>query len=174
MARTRNFVDVIRTETKADPELAEMVEEEYFNADVAAKVYEARKALNWTQKKLAERAKTTQSVISRIEAADYDGHTLKFLRRIAKAMGMQLQVEFYACVPTSSEVVETLTPAWKFSEWPTSAEWVWVPATLAEAPTKPLVFAEVLRQTGALSGTLAEFSSGPVTTIIPEPVTSTR
>jgi hypothetical protein len=38
MARTRNFTDVIRAKLAADPKLAETVEQEAFNADIAMKV----------------------------------------------------------------------------------------------------------------------------------------
>src|SRR5438034_10892554 len=95
MARTRNFADVIRAKMAANPDLAEAVESELFNADVAMKVYEARKAAGLSQKKLAELIGTQQSVISRIEDADYDGHSLKLLRRIAAVLGKKLQIEFY-------------------------------------------------------------------------------
>src|SRR5258708_4639047 len=99
--RTRNFVDVIRAKMAADPDLAEAVEEAAFNADVAMKVYEARIAAGLSQKKLAELVGTKQSMISRIEDAEYDGRSLNLLRRIGKALGKELQIEFYACSTTS-------------------------------------------------------------------------
>jgi len=116
MARTRNYADVIRAKLAADPELAEAVEFESFNADIAAKVYEARTAAGLSQKKLAELVGTQQSVISRIEDADYDGHSLKLLRRIAKALQKRLRIEFYAGASISDEVNETFSPAWQISE----------------------------------------------------------
>ena len=42
MARTRNFADVIRAKLAANPDLAEGVEQEAFNADIAMKVYRVR------------------------------------------------------------------------------------------------------------------------------------
>ena len=36
---------------------------------------------------------TTQSVISRLEDADYDGHSLSMLNRIAKALNRQVQIQ---------------------------------------------------------------------------------
>jgi len=120
MARTRDFVDVVRAKMAANPDLAEAVEVECFNADVSMKVYEARKAAGLSQKELAELAGTQQSVISRIEDADYDGHSLKLLRRIAAALGKKLQIEFYACASAPAEV-ETFTPVWDCADW--VAEW---------------------------------------------------
>jgi len=37
---------------------------------------------------------TTQSVISRLEAADYTGHSLGMLRRIANALHCRVEVRF--------------------------------------------------------------------------------
>lgn len=96
MTHTRDFADVLRAKLAADPVLAEAVAEESFNADVAMKVYEARKEAGLTQKQLAHKVGTTQSVIARLEDADYDGHSLNLLRRIAQALGKRLLVEFLA------------------------------------------------------------------------------
>jgi ribosome-binding protein aMBF1 (putative translation factor) len=94
MARTRNFVDVIRAKLAADPKLAEAVEHEAFNADIAMKVYQARTEAGLTQEELAARIGTRQSVISRIEDADYEGHSLTILRRIASALDLNVRVDF--------------------------------------------------------------------------------
>ena len=48
-----------------------------------------------TQEQLANKAGTSQSVIARMEDADYDGHSLKMLRRIAEALDCRLGLEFY-------------------------------------------------------------------------------
>jgi ribosome-binding protein aMBF1 (putative translation factor) len=95
MARSENFAKAIRANLVRDPDLAEAVEVESFNADVAMKVYQARTIAGLTQKQLAERVGTDQSVISRIEDADYNGHSLSLLNRIALALGVKLRVEFY-------------------------------------------------------------------------------
>jgi DNA-binding XRE family transcriptional regulator len=94
--RTRNFGDVIRAKLAADAELAKAVEEESFNADIAQKVYDLRTEARLTQKQLADLVGTRQSVISRIEDADYHGHSLTMLRRIATALNRRLKLEFCA------------------------------------------------------------------------------
>ena len=96
MARTRNFADVIRAKMAADPELAKAIEVEYFHADIAQKVYDLRHKARLTQKQLANLIHTKQSVISRIENADYSGHSLAILNRIAFALGKRLRVAFHA------------------------------------------------------------------------------
>jgi transcriptional regulator with XRE-family HTH domain len=92
--RTRNLGDVIRAKLSANPELAQAVEDESFNADIAQQVYDLRTKANLTQAALADLVGTQQSVISRIEDADYDGHSLAMLKRIARAMKKRLKVEF--------------------------------------------------------------------------------
>jgi DNA-binding XRE family transcriptional regulator len=102
--RTRNFGDVIRAKLAANPELAKAVDEESFNADIAQQVYDLRREAKLTQKELAELVGTQQSVISRIEDADYDGHSLTMLKRIASALNRRLKVEF--CTQSVSRKAE--------------------------------------------------------------------
>jgi len=65
---------------------------EHVNARVARQIYDARKRAGLNQQQLAKLVGTTQSVISRLEDADYDGHTVKMLSRIARALGDDLNV----------------------------------------------------------------------------------
>lgn len=53
--------------------------------DLALLVREMRDSAKLTQQELAERAGTTQSVIARLEDAEYTGHSIKMLERIAAA-----------------------------------------------------------------------------------------
>lgn len=71
-----------------------MVRQEVVNAEISSMIYDAREAAKLTQKQLAVRIGTTQSVISRLESADYDGHSLDMLRRIAEALGQKLELRF--------------------------------------------------------------------------------
>jgi transcriptional regulator with XRE-family HTH domain len=68
------------------------LEQERVNAEVARTIYELREQAGLSQKELADRVETTQSVISRLEDADYEGHSLSMLNRIAKALNQQVQV----------------------------------------------------------------------------------
>ncbi|HEX3126462.1 MAG TPA: XRE family transcriptional regulator [Thermoanaerobaculia bacterium] len=80
--------------TGDDPELREMIAEEAVNAQVARMIYEARTAAGLTQKQLAVMLGTQQSAIARLEDADYEGHSLGMLRRIAEALNQRLEVRF--------------------------------------------------------------------------------
>lgn len=77
-----------------DTELRELVRQEVVNSEISRMIYDAREAAKLTQKQLADRIGTTQSVISRLESADYDRHSLDMLRRIAEALGQKLELRF--------------------------------------------------------------------------------
>jgi ribosome-binding protein aMBF1 (putative translation factor) len=87
---------VIDTLIGNDEELREMVRQEVINSEISRMIYDARTAAKLTQKELADRIGTTQSVISRLESADYDGHSLGVLQRIAEALGQKLELRFSA------------------------------------------------------------------------------
>lgn len=75
-----------------DPEQMESLEEERTNAEMARKIYELRTRAKLTQAQLAKLVGTTPSVICRLEDADYDGHSLAMLRRIAAALNRRVEV----------------------------------------------------------------------------------
>jgi DNA-binding XRE family transcriptional regulator len=64
------------------------------NDTVAHKIYELRKRAGLTQQQLAKLVGTTTSVISRLEDADYEGHSLAMLRRIASALNKRVELRF--------------------------------------------------------------------------------
>jgi ribosome-binding protein aMBF1 (putative translation factor) len=78
----------------ADPARIESFEAELVNAELARKIHDLRTDAGLTQKQLADRVGTTASVISRLEDADYQGHSLAMLRRIAAALGKKLEIRF--------------------------------------------------------------------------------
>jgi len=95
--RERNFdaVEIIEHEVIGDDaELREEVGEAEFGLEVAQVIYDARTAAGLTQAELAKLIGSNQSVISRLEDADYQGHTLSMLRRIAEALGRRLEIRF--------------------------------------------------------------------------------
>ena len=64
------------------------------NAEVARKLYDLRMQAGLTQAALAKLVGTTASVISRLEDADYDGHSLAMLRRIAAGLNKRVEIRF--------------------------------------------------------------------------------
>lgn len=91
--KTSNAVRILhRRYVGEDVERKASLERERVNAEVARTIYELREQAGLSQKELAKRLDTTQSVISRLEDADYEGHSLSMLNRIAKALNQQVQV----------------------------------------------------------------------------------
>ncbi len=82
----------------------ESLQRERENLGIARQVYNLRTRANLSQKELADLVGTTQSAISRLEDADYDGHSLTMLRRIAAALNQRVQVRF---VPNDSRYART-------------------------------------------------------------------
>jgi DNA-binding XRE family transcriptional regulator len=78
----------------SDPARIESYEEELINAELARKIYDLRTEAGLTQKQLAKMVGTTASVISRLEDADYEGHSMAILRRIAAALGKRVEIRF--------------------------------------------------------------------------------
>jgi len=92
MARTKNALEIIDRLTGDDAELRAMIDEETINAQVAQMIFAARTQVGLTQNELAERIGTRQPVIARLEDADYAGHSLSMLQRVAAALGKSLEI----------------------------------------------------------------------------------
>jgi len=60
--------------------------------DLALLVREMREDAGLTQAELAKKVRTTQSVIARLEDAEYTGHSLAMLERIAIVCGVALKL----------------------------------------------------------------------------------
>ena len=92
MAKTSDAIKIIEKKTLTDPELEVMVAEASINAEVAQLIYEARTKAGLTQKQLAELVGTKQPVIARLEDADYEGHSLSMLQKIARALNQRVVI----------------------------------------------------------------------------------
>lgn len=79
---------------EGDPELRVLVEEARVTGQIARLVYDERHAAELTRRQLADLARTSQSVITRLEDDNYEGHSLALLRRVAAALGKDLEVCF--------------------------------------------------------------------------------
>jgi transcriptional regulator with XRE-family HTH domain len=77
-----------------DEKLREMVRQETLNSEIGAMIYRARKHAKLTQTGLAKRIGTTQAIISRLESANYEGHSIGMLQRVAEALGQKLELRF--------------------------------------------------------------------------------
>jgi DNA-binding XRE family transcriptional regulator len=93
MDTTKDIGAWIQAELANDPVLAEAVSKEELNADIAEQLFNLREQNSLTQKELAEKSNTTQSVISRIEDSNYGGRSLALLHKIAWALNRKLVVK---------------------------------------------------------------------------------
>ena len=92
---TADAVEILhRRYYEGRPERLAGLEEERGNAEIARKVYALRKKAGLTQGQLAKLVGTTASVICRLEDADYEGHSLSMLRRIATALDRRIEIRF--------------------------------------------------------------------------------
>lgn len=92
--KTSSATAILRRVAGKGARMRELLERERLNAAVARQIHEARTARGLSQAKLAAMVGTTQSVIARLEDADYNGHSLTMLRRIAEALGYDVEVRF--------------------------------------------------------------------------------
>jgi len=92
---TTDAVEILhRRFFRGQPERQKVLEEARADDEVARKILELRKQAGLTQAQLAKMIGTTASVISRLEDADYEGHSLAMLRRIAAALNKRVEIRF--------------------------------------------------------------------------------
>jgi ribosome-binding protein aMBF1 (putative translation factor) len=94
MPKTRDANRILAEVTGDDDELQQMIDEETVNAEAARLIYEARTAAGLTQAELAKLIGSKQPVIARLEDADYNGHSLTLLQRIAGALNLRIEINF--------------------------------------------------------------------------------
>jgi len=101
MPRTKNAVKLLDRLTGDDDALKSGIAAAKVNIEVAQMICAARTDAGLSQRELAEMIGTRQPVIARLEAADYEGHSLTMLRRIADALNQRLEVRFVPRKPRS-------------------------------------------------------------------------
>jgi ribosome-binding protein aMBF1 (putative translation factor) len=93
--KTKDALAILKTElTGNKPRRLKSIEKERQKISIAMEIYRMREQARLTQKQLADKVGTRQSVISRLEDADYRGHSLEMLRRIAEALDYRLEIRF--------------------------------------------------------------------------------
>jgi DNA-binding XRE family transcriptional regulator len=92
---TTDAVEIIhRRYFEGKPERLKILEEARADDEVARKIFELRTKAGLTQSQLGKLIGTTASVICRLEDADYEGHSLAMLRRIATALNQRVEIRF--------------------------------------------------------------------------------
>jgi ribosome-binding protein aMBF1 (putative translation factor) len=109
--KTSDAVRIMDRMAGKNPELKRLTEQARINAKVAQMIYDARQKAGLSQVQLAERIGTKQTVISRREDADYDGHSLGMLLRVASALGKQVSIEFLPPAKNRTAASQNRKPA---------------------------------------------------------------
>jgi len=92
---TTDAVEIIhRRYFKVKPERLKILEEARADDEVARKIFALRSKAGLTQSQLGKLIGTTASVICRLEDADYEGHSLAMLRRMATALNQRVEIRF--------------------------------------------------------------------------------
>ena len=98
-SKTSDALEIIYQELyEGKPKRIAELEEARVNDDGARKIRELREEAGLSQRKLAELVGTTASVICRLEDADYEGHSLSMLNRIASALDRRIKIDFVKIV----------------------------------------------------------------------------
>ena len=121
------------------------------NLHIASLIYEARTAAGLSQKQLADKIHSRQSVISRLEDADYDGHSLSMLRRVASALGLMLEIKLLPAEERSVSVEEEPCPP---NAWTPKA----FNSFITDPYSKKRMYEDVYGKAGGVSG---PFAPGP-------------
>ncbi len=91
---TTDALKILANMAGNDPARQRRFEEEFANREIGSQIYELRQKAGLSQTTLARRIGTQQSVISRLEDADYQGHSLAMLNRIAAALQQRIEIRF--------------------------------------------------------------------------------
>ena len=92
---TSDAIEILhRRYFEGKPDMLAALEEAAANDEVARKIYDLRTKAGLSQRQLAKLVGTTASVICLLEDADYRGHSLSMLRRIAAALNRRVEIRF--------------------------------------------------------------------------------
>ena len=92
--KTTDLLEILHARYFDTPEARAGLEDARASAEVARQIFAIRTEAGLTQRELAERVGTKNTVICRLEDDDYEGHSLSMLRRIAKALGKRVEIRF--------------------------------------------------------------------------------
>ena len=102
MPRTRDAMKFLRASAEEDPALMKALQKARLNARVAQAIYDMRTQANLTQQQLADKIGTRQPVLARLEDADYEGHSLTMLQRVASTLGFEVDISYRPAEPVQS------------------------------------------------------------------------
>ena len=93
MATTIDAAQILRKRLGEISNLDEQILIDKLNVRVAMLIYQVRTEAGISQVELAKLVGTSQPTIARLEDADYEGHSLSMLQRIAEALGKRIEIQ---------------------------------------------------------------------------------
>ncbi len=108
MPRTKDALKILDKVTGSNEAVKAGIAQAKINFEVAQMIFDARTRAGLSQSQLAALIGSKQPVIARLEAADYEGHSLTMLQRIAAALEQRLELRF---VPQKSRAKRRLAPS---------------------------------------------------------------
>ncbi len=90
--KTSDALEILKRRTGIDPKTDPQFKAIAREYHIGQMIHDARNAAGLTQQQLAEMIGTKQSVISRLEHADYEGQSLAMLERIAEALHLKVEL----------------------------------------------------------------------------------
>jgi ribosome-binding protein aMBF1 (putative translation factor) len=108
MARSKDALRILRRVTGDNETIKAGIAQEKINFEVAQMIYDARMKAGLSQSELAGLIGSKQPVIARLEDADYEGHSLTMLQKIAAALEQRLELRF---VPQKGRAVKRRSSA---------------------------------------------------------------
>ena len=94
MAKTKDALKILERITGNGESVKAGIAEARVNLEVAQMIYDARTKAGLSQSQLAALIGSKQSVIARLEDADYAGHSLTMLQRIGAALEQRVELRF--------------------------------------------------------------------------------
>jgi len=92
-SKTTDALEILRRRYVGDdPGRIASFRQEKLNTEIARLIAQLRAEEGLTQSELAKKIGTTQSVVSRLEDADYEGHSLSMLNRVAQALNQKIKL----------------------------------------------------------------------------------
>jgi len=93
---TTDALEILNRRIPSTPEMERLLEVERLNTEIGQKIFDLRKKTGLTQKQLAEETGTTQSVISELEDANYEGNSVVMLASVFHALGRRIEIKVVA------------------------------------------------------------------------------
>lgn len=98
---TTDAIEIIhRRYYEGKPDRPRELEEAQVEDEIARKIYALRTKAGLTQHALAKLVGTSASAICRLEDADYEGHSMAMLKRIAEALNKRVEIRFVSKRPS--------------------------------------------------------------------------